>query len=228
MFKSARKFPIAAHIAGPAIVLCSLPGLASAQDATWLLAPGTPDFNTSTNWNPVAPPAGPTGTATFDASSATTISFSQATSVGTFFFNAGALSYTFTPPPPSPPPPTPPTPPRPPPIPPHPTPHPLPPPIPPPSPPPHFFSPLPPPPPPFSHQLPPPPLFLPNFPISPHPPRHPPTLTPAPPYPSTTLTITGGGIEGATAANAPTFNSGFPGIDFEAGTAGPAVFNNHR
>jgi hypothetical protein len=142
MFKSARKFPIAAHIAGPAIVLCSLPGLASAQDATWLLAPGTPDFNTSTNWNPVAPPAGPTGTATFDASSATTISFSQATSVGTFFFNAGALSYTFN--------------------------------------------------------------------------------------PSTTLTITGGGIEGATAANAPTFNSGFPGIDFQAGTAGPAVFNNHR
>ena len=82
---SARKSQIAARIAGPAIVLCALPGLASAQDATWLFAPITPDFNTSANWNPATVP---TATAIFNDSNTKTLTFSQLTSVGTLQFNA--------------------------------------------------------------------------------------------------------------------------------------------
>jgi hypothetical protein len=42
---------------------------------------------------------------------------------------------------------------------------------------------------------------------------------------SHSLTITGGGIQGATPANAPMFNSSAPGIGFHAmSTAGPAIF----
>jgi outer membrane autotransporter protein len=43
---------------------------------------------------------------------------------------------------------------------------------------------------------------------------------------SHSLTITGGGIQGATPANAPMFNSSAPGIGFHAmSTAGPAIFH---
>ena len=58
-----RNSQIAALIAGPVIILCALPGFASAQDATWLPTPSTPDFNTSANWTLATVPA---GTATFN------------------------------------------------------------------------------------------------------------------------------------------------------------------
>jgi autotransporter-associated beta strand protein len=71
---------------------------AHAQDATWLPPPATPtsDFNNPANWTPVAPPAGPTGTAFFGQSNTTALSFSADTAIGGWTFNTGASNYTFT------------------------------------------------------------------------------------------------------------------------------------
>ena len=66
---------------------------ARAQDATWLLNPGSGSFNTATNWTPATVP---TGTAFFGTSTTTSLSFSANTTVGGFAFNAGAPAYTFT------------------------------------------------------------------------------------------------------------------------------------
>ena len=65
---------------------------ARAQDATWLLNPGSGDFDTSANWTPAAVP---TGTAIFGASNTTSITFSTDTAVGTLQFDAGAPAYSF-------------------------------------------------------------------------------------------------------------------------------------
>ncbi|MFH1344979.1 MAG: autotransporter domain-containing protein [Pseudomonadota bacterium] len=76
--------------------LCMAPFLtalpAAAQDATWLNAPGSGDFNTAANWSPGTVP---TGTAFFDTSATTNLSIGTAT-VGGWTFNAGASSYSFT------------------------------------------------------------------------------------------------------------------------------------
>ena len=101
-----RKSRIAARIAGGLIVLCALPGFASAQDATW---GGTASdlWNNAANWIST-PPAVPTGTATFDSSappSARSITFSElSTSVGTLVFGAPGYAFAITNPvlPPSP------------------------------------------------------------------------------------------------------------------------------
>lgn len=69
------------------------PPAAHAQDATWLAAPGSGDFNTASNWTP---PQVPTGTAFFGASNVTDLLFSADTTIGGFTFNAGASNYTFT------------------------------------------------------------------------------------------------------------------------------------
>jgi autotransporter-associated beta strand protein len=68
---------------------------ARAQDATWLLNPGSNTFNTATNWNPAVVP---TNTAIFGASNTTSITFQPftATSIGTMQFDAGAPAYSFT------------------------------------------------------------------------------------------------------------------------------------
>jgi hypothetical protein len=69
------------------------PLAAPAQNATWLLSPGSGDFDTGTNWTSAAVP---TGTAIFDVSNTTTITFSNLfTTVGTLQFNAGAPAYSF-------------------------------------------------------------------------------------------------------------------------------------
>ena len=67
---------------------------AQAQDATWLLNPGSGSFNTATNWNPAAVP---TNTAIFGASNTTSILFQPfaTTSIATLQFNPGAPAYTF-------------------------------------------------------------------------------------------------------------------------------------
>jgi len=67
---------------------------ARAQDATWLLNPGSGSFNTATNWNPAVVP---TNTAIFDASNTTSILFQPftTTSVATLQFNSGAPAYSF-------------------------------------------------------------------------------------------------------------------------------------
>ena len=63
-----------------------------AQDATWLQTPGSGDFNDAANWNPTVIPA---GTAFFGTSNVTDLSFSAATPIGGWTFNAGADDYTF-------------------------------------------------------------------------------------------------------------------------------------
>ena len=68
---------------------------ARAQNATWLPTPGTGDFNNGANWNTGMVP---TGTAAFDTSTQTNITFS-AGDTGTFVdalqFNTGAPAYSF-------------------------------------------------------------------------------------------------------------------------------------
>jgi hypothetical protein len=71
--------------------LCLYSLAAHAQDATWLAAPATSDWNTGINWSIGVVP---TGTATFDISTMMSLTFSQATSIGTLQFNAP--NYTFT------------------------------------------------------------------------------------------------------------------------------------
>jgi hypothetical protein len=63
-----------------------------AQDATWILNPGSGTWNTATNWTPQKVPE---GTATFGSSSTTSITFSKVAPVGTIQFNAGAPAYSF-------------------------------------------------------------------------------------------------------------------------------------
>ena len=73
------------------VCLCTI--AAHAQDATWFPNPGSGDWNTATNWTPSTVP---TVTATFGASSTTTISFSNSASIQTLQFNAAAPSYSFS------------------------------------------------------------------------------------------------------------------------------------
>jgi autotransporter-associated beta strand protein len=82
-----------AAVVAVAIVGAAQP--ASAQDATWLLNPGSGTFNTATNWNPAVVP---TNTAIFGASNTTSILFLPftTTSIGTLQFDRGAPAYTFT------------------------------------------------------------------------------------------------------------------------------------
>jgi len=74
-------------------LLAALP--ARAQDATWLVNPGSGNFNTAANWTP---PTVPTGTAFFGASNTTSITFQPftTTSIGTLQFNPGAPAYSFS------------------------------------------------------------------------------------------------------------------------------------
>jgi hypothetical protein len=74
--------------------LCVAPPVTRAQDATWLAAPGSSDFNTGTNWSGGTAPG---GTASFGASSTTSLTFSSGvTFIGGLTFNAGAPAYTLT------------------------------------------------------------------------------------------------------------------------------------
>jgi hypothetical protein len=67
-----RKTRAAARIAGPVVLLCAVPGLASAQnDATWV-GNFSDDWNAPLNWDPNRVP---TGTATFGPPSTVSITF---------------------------------------------------------------------------------------------------------------------------------------------------------
>jgi len=71
-----------------------VPISAHAQDASWLAAPATSNWNSNANWTPATVP---TGTATFGPSTQTSLTFTAAnTNIGTMQFNAGAPAYTFT------------------------------------------------------------------------------------------------------------------------------------
>src|SRR5438045_3362083 len=73
--------------------MCLGTATGQAQDATWLLNPGTNDWNTAANWGPAAVP---TGTATFDASNTTALDISSNATIGALQFNVGAPAYTFS------------------------------------------------------------------------------------------------------------------------------------
>ncbi len=69
---------------------------AFASSATWLLNPGSGDWNTATNWTPVTVPNGPSDTATFDTSNTTAVSLSANTEALTVFFSPAASPFTIT------------------------------------------------------------------------------------------------------------------------------------
>jgi hypothetical protein len=73
-------------------VIGAMPRL-HAQDATWLAAPASGDFNTAANWSPASIP---TGTALFGASNVTNIALSADTTVSGWTFKPGASAYTIT------------------------------------------------------------------------------------------------------------------------------------
>lgn len=68
-------------------------GSAWAADATWSTAPGSGDYNTGANWGGGTVPD---GTATFGASSITSLSLSQDTTTGAWVFAPGAFDYNFS------------------------------------------------------------------------------------------------------------------------------------
>ena len=76
-------------LGGSATLLC--PGLAPAQDATWVGA--TPDWNTPSNWSPSGVP---TGTTIFNSSTQTSITFSEPITVGALEFNAPGYRFSTT------------------------------------------------------------------------------------------------------------------------------------
>jgi len=80
-------------LASLAIGMMSTAPSARAQNASWLVSPGSGDFNTAANWSPAAVP---TGTASFGFSNTTALSFSADTSIGGFTLNSGASAYNFT------------------------------------------------------------------------------------------------------------------------------------
>ena len=91
--KAWRTVAIAARVALPLIVLNWFGMPAFAQDATWLSTPSTSVFNTPSNW---IGGVVPTGTATFNTSSQTNITFLAppfTATVQTLMFNAPG--YTF-------------------------------------------------------------------------------------------------------------------------------------
>ena len=81
----------AALLASSALVAAGSPAVA--QDATWLFAPGSGNFNTGANWDTATVP---TGTAFFNTSGTTALSFSASASFDGWTFNPGASAYNFT------------------------------------------------------------------------------------------------------------------------------------
>ena len=83
------KFIVGALLAA---AILHAPLVARAQNATWLLTPGSTNWNTAANW---APATVPTGIATFGLSSVTSLTFSANASVGSIQFLLGAPTYSF-------------------------------------------------------------------------------------------------------------------------------------
>ncbi len=88
-----RKFRPAVRIAAPVIILCALPGFASAQDATWT-GIASSDWNDPANWNPNF--AVPAETATFNPSTPMSITFSAPSVVQTLSFSAPGYTFAYS------------------------------------------------------------------------------------------------------------------------------------
>ncbi|WP_170181846.1 autotransporter outer membrane beta-barrel domain-containing protein [Phreatobacter stygius] len=81
------------HVLLAATALTAAAAPAVAQDATWLANPGSNVLSTANNWSGGAVP---TGTATFGASSTTSLIVSADQSLGGLYFAAGAPAYSFS------------------------------------------------------------------------------------------------------------------------------------
>jgi fibronectin-binding autotransporter adhesin len=91
-----RNARIAALLATTALVAVAalLPDAARAHDSTWSAFPGSGNYNNNNNWIPTFVPI---GTAFFDTSNITNLSFSFPTTIsGGWTFKAGASNYNFT------------------------------------------------------------------------------------------------------------------------------------
>src|ERR1700730_15312078 len=81
----------------PALVMMLCVHTTRAGSATWDLNPGSGDWNTATNWEPMTVPNGSADTATFDSSNTTGVSISANTEVNGITFTATATNpYTIT------------------------------------------------------------------------------------------------------------------------------------
>ena len=70
--------------------------LSDAGNAVWSTSPGSGNWNTAVNWQPMTVPNGPLDIATFGSSSQTAISFSASVEIRQISFNSGADAYTIT------------------------------------------------------------------------------------------------------------------------------------
>ncbi len=94
MRKKCRTIAIVLYTAALGLVFSADPSFAGS--ATWLLNPGTGDWNTAGNWTPVTVPNGSGETATFSTSNTTAVSISTDTEALTVFFAPAASAFTIT------------------------------------------------------------------------------------------------------------------------------------
>lgn len=79
-----------------AVLVFGATTLAFASSASWLLNPGTGDWNTAGNWNPATIPNAAADTATFATSNLASVSVTANTEVNSIVFNAGASAFFVT------------------------------------------------------------------------------------------------------------------------------------
>jgi autotransporter-associated beta strand protein len=82
--------PVAAALRFSLMFLVS--AVVYADSAQWNLNPGSSDWNTATNWTPMAVPNGPADIATFDLSNTTNVSISEDTEVNSIIFTSAATN----------------------------------------------------------------------------------------------------------------------------------------
>lgn len=84
-------------LASSIAVLCGIVLLPSASNAqTWNAAPATNNWNTATNWTPINVPDAPGETASFGASTITSLTVTAPIDIAGITFNAAAPAYTIT------------------------------------------------------------------------------------------------------------------------------------
>ncbi|TPJ24349.1 hypothetical protein FJ425_21270 [Mesorhizobium sp. B2-7-2] len=83
----------AALLASTALTVAAYLAPAQAQDATWLASPADGNYNNDANWSSGT---APDGTATFDASSVTSLTISVNTTLGGWTFDPGGPDYDFS------------------------------------------------------------------------------------------------------------------------------------
>src|SRR4029450_8110022 len=83
-------------LATATLLLLSMQSATFAGSGTWLLSPGSGDWNTGTNWSSGTVPNSSADTATFAASNTTALGISADTDVAGITFNLGAPTFTIT------------------------------------------------------------------------------------------------------------------------------------